>query len=378
MVITEVTTDDGFDALRPEWNQLVSRLEVPSPFQSWEWCRTWWNYFGRAHRLRILVFREAGDLVGIAQLHQRHYGSLHVGPSMLAPLGWEDHRRKQGITEQNELIFPAADRLRLMAALAEWLQATHWSLALLPGNQVPPPLSDWLAEKAVLLGRPTWSYFRTLPATWPEVIADLGKSMRDNVKYYPKLLERSGHRTELRVCATPAEVSAAIPVFFQLHRARANSGAAVAHEDRFRFEDRRSFLQEVGPLLAGRGGLKVGLLEVDGRVVAAQIWLETGRTMFIYYSGFDPAWSHFSVQLVATIESLKDGMSRGINSVEFLRGGGHAKERWETSKRLRVNVTLARRPAIARWFLRVPRVQRGLRLRGTQTTPGSAYGVDAG
>jgi CelD/BcsL family acetyltransferase involved in cellulose biosynthesis len=377
MSISEITTDDGFDRLQEEWNQLVLRLDVPSPFQSWEWCRTWWKHFGSTHRLRILVFRDAGEVIGIAPLHQRRYGPLH-GPSVLAPLCWEDPRRKQGMTEQNELLFPAADRLPLMAALASWLQENPWSLALLPGNQMPPPFEGWLAEKLVLLGRPTWSYYRNLPATWADVVAGLGKSMRDNVKYYPRLLERSGHRTTLRVCATPAEVAVAIPVFFQLHQARAHSEATVAHEDRFRFHDRRAFLSNVGPVLAAAGKLKVGLLEVDNNVVAAQIWLETAGTMFIYYSGYDPAWSRFSVQLVATIECLKDGISRGLTSVEFLRGGGHAKERWETSKRLRVNATLARRPAVARLLLRVPRLQRRLRLRGTSANPIGAYGAHVG
>jgi CelD/BcsL family acetyltransferase involved in cellulose biosynthesis len=377
MSVGEITTEDGFDLLRDEWNQLVDRLEVPSPFQSWEWCRTWWRHFGADHRLRIVVVRDADGVIGIAPLYQRRYGPRR-GPSILAPLGWEDHRRKQGITEQNELLFPAPDRLRLLTALSGWLQERRWSLALLPGNQMPPPLEGWLAEKLVLLGRPMWSYYRGLPETWAEVVANLGKSMRDNVKYYPKLLERSGHTTTLRVCATPAEVSAAIPVFFELHRARAISGAAVAHEDRFRFHDRRSFLTDVGPMLAATGRLKVGLLEVDDSVVAAQAWLETGSTMFMYYSGYDPAWSRYSVQLVATIEALKDGISRGLTSVELLRGGGHAKERWETSKRLRVNVTLARRPALARLILSVPRIRRGLRLRGTSANPIGAYGTHLG
>lgn len=74
--ISEITTDDGFDLLQEEWNQLVHRLDVPSPFQSWEWYRTWWTHFGTTYSLRILVFRDAGEVIGIAPLHQRRYGPL--------------------------------------------------------------------------------------------------------------------------------------------------------------------------------------------------------------------------------------------------------------------------------------------------------------
>jgi len=121
-------------------------------------------------------------------------------------------------------------------------------------------------------------------------------------------------------------------------------------------------------VLADLGHLKVGLLEIDGAVVAAQIWLEMGDTMFVYYTGYDPAWSTYSVQLVATLESLKHAIERGVARVELLRGAGQRNERWNPSTRLRVNVTVARRPAITRLALRIPRIRRDLRLRGTTTS----------
>jgi CelD/BcsL family acetyltransferase involved in cellulose biosynthesis len=197
--------------------------------------------------------------------------------------------------------------------------------------------------------------------------------MRDNVKYYPKLLERTGHRFTLHVSDTSTAVTKALPAFFDLHRARANAPTAVAHRDKFAHRDRRSFLSEVAPVLADLGRLKVGLLQVDDAVVAAQIWLEMRDTMFIYYTGWDPDWSKYSVQLVATLECLKHGIGRGITRVEFLRGGAEGRdqrnERWETTRRVRVNVTLARTPAVAKLVLRVPRIQRRLRLNGTTLGP---------
>src|SRR5690349_23899290 len=56
-----------------------------------------------------------------------------------------------------------------------------------------------------------------------------------------------------------------------------------------------------------------------------------------YYSGFEPAWAKYGVQLVTTLEVLKHGMGRGIHHVEFLRGGGQLKERWEDRKSTRLN-----------------------------------------
>jgi hypothetical protein len=374
MVISEVTTEDVFDSLRPEWNLLVSRLDVPSPFQSWEWYRTWWKHFGSGCHLRILTFRDAGQLTGIAQFYERRYGSRRIGPALIAPLGWQDHRRRQGITELSELLFPSDCSSDLLAALSWWLDEHQWAVALLPGLQGPHQLPASLSQKVVLTGKPRWLHYRSLPPTWPDFLSSLGKSMRDNVKYYPRLLERTGHSFRLRVADTSAPVSTALRTFLDLHRARATATAGIAHPDKFADKDRRSFLLDVGPLLADLGQLKVGLLEVDEKVVAAQVWLEMHDTMFLYYTGYDPAWSKFSVQLVATLECLKEGMARRIQRVEFLGGGAQGQaqrtERWEISHRVRVNLTLAHRPAVPRLLLRLRRVQRRLRLQGTTVTTG--------
>ncbi|MBV9100441.1 MAG: GNAT family N-acetyltransferase [Candidatus Dormibacteraeota bacterium] len=369
MQVHEVTTADGFDALRDEWNALVPRLDAPSPFQTWEWNRAWWRHFGAGHRLRLLTFRRDGALCGVAQFHERRIGPRVLRRSLLAPLGWEDQRRRQGMTEQSQLVFPAADMDELLAALARWLDTHRWTFVQLAGMAVPFELPQRLSQRVVLTGKPNSFYGRALPATYAELVAGLGKSMRDNVKYYPKLLERTGHSVSLRVANTPETIPPALDVFFALHRARANATAAsIAHRDKFAWRDRRAFLADVAPMLAAQGQLRIGLLEVDGATVAVQIWLEYGTAMFVYYTGWDPAWSKYSVQLVATIECIKNGIARGLGRLEFLRGGADGNdqrnERWETQRRVRVNLTLARRPAMTRLVLRIPRVQRRLRLGG--------------
>ena len=87
--ITVVRTLCDFDRLRPAWNELVEQLELPSPFHSWEWNRTWWDHFGRGRRLRILLFKRAQRLLGIGQFYERRLAA-GAGPRLLIPLGWED------------------------------------------------------------------------------------------------------------------------------------------------------------------------------------------------------------------------------------------------------------------------------------------------
>jgi CelD/BcsL family acetyltransferase involved in cellulose biosynthesis len=196
--------------------------------------------------------------------------------------------------------------------------------------------------------------YRQLPARWDDVVRGLGKSMRDNVKYYPRLMERHGHAFSFEVAQTPTQVAGWLPVLYQLHRERARASMSVAHPDYFEVTNRRAFMTAVAPQLAAAGQLRIGILKIDGEPVAAQMWLERGRAMFVYYSGYRIEWAPHSVALIATIESMRDAMDRGIDRVEFLAGGGLPKERWGTRSRVHGNAWLVPWPRVARLMLKLP------------------------
>ena len=178
--------------------------------------------------------------------------------------------------------------------------------------------------------------------------------MRDNVRYYPRLMARRGHPYQFDVAETPAEVSAALPVLFNLHRERAEASMKISHDDYFNHPNRRAFIREVAAQLAEQRSVKVGILRVGGEPIAAQMWFEKGEVLFLYYSGFLPDWQSHSVALLATIGALKEGMGRGMRQIEFLAGGGHPKARWDTQQRVHGNIWLARRPRITRFLFSLP------------------------
>ncbi len=66
--INVIDNEQAFDELEDEWNQLLERADT-HVFQSFEWQRTWWKYFGGNGRLHILAFRDEERLVGIAPFY---------------------------------------------------------------------------------------------------------------------------------------------------------------------------------------------------------------------------------------------------------------------------------------------------------------------
>jgi CelD/BcsL family acetyltransferase involved in cellulose biosynthesis len=354
VTVEEIRTVAAFDALRPRWNSLVEQLAVPSPFHSWEWNRTWWNHFGGNHKLCILVFNSGGSLAGIAQLYERQ---ASVGPQslrVLVPLGWEDLRRHTGLTELCQLIVPDKARAEVMLALADWLGAHRWPLTILPGLEEKDCASLPLVLRKRVAGVGDMIPFRhrSLPSTSEALISSLSKSMRSNVRYYPRLLQREGVNYQFRVLHAPHEIADALPTFFELHRARATAPGLSRHSDKFRFADRRAFIREVAPLLAAQSSCKLGLLSIGQEVVATQMWLEFGGSVFIYHSGYRPTWSRYSVAMVTMLEVLKFAISNGKTRADFLIGDGLAKDRWETQASMRRNLLISRHNRVIGSLLR--------------------------
>ena len=353
-----VSNEEGFAALRPEWDALVDRLELPSPFQSWDWNSVWRKHFGLRSRLHVVAFRREGRLVGIAPFHERRHGGWI---SSLVPIGWGNL-----LTEQLEFLFPRHERRLLMAELHRHLLETDHAWVGVSGLEPDDLASGFPGLGIVNEVRLPFEY-RELPPTWDEMVRGLNRSMRGNVKYYPRLMQRSGCPHRFRIASTPADVSAALPIVYRLHSARAAAPDGVTHKNYLERDDHRAFLDEVAPMLAARGEMKVGMLEVQGEVVAVQIWMEKAKTIFLYYSGYLPEWSKYSVAMVTTSEILQDGISRGLNRVEFLRGTGHFKTRWDTTRRFQLEVTLARRATEVRVLLDSYRSARDLMRRFRRT-----------
>ena len=347
-----VSSRAGFDALEPHWDRLVDCMEVPSPFLSWDWSRTWWEVFGHRKQLRVAVFHEAGQVVGIAPFYRRRYGPVRA----TVPFGWPDR-----LTEQMEPIIPQHGGLAVQRAMTEWLLDKN-AIGLAPGLDGTTALQ--FGSRA--LTGDVYYDWRLLPATWDELLDGLHRSMRGNIRYYPRLLERSGHKLSFRVAEDAPAVRAALPTLFGLHSARANAPTGERHRDRLSEPMRREFLQRLAAILPSQGAMKVGILQVDGADVAAQLWFERKGTIFLHYSGYDPQWSKFSVAMIVTSEIIRAGVERGLRRVEFLRGTKQFKTRWNTEQRVQTDVYFARQPWLLPVFHRLRSLRRALRSRSYQ------------
>ena len=64
-----ITHIEDFEALKYEWDQLAWESDTHI-FQTYEWNRVWWKYFGRNKKLHIVAVLKEDKLVGVAPLFE--------------------------------------------------------------------------------------------------------------------------------------------------------------------------------------------------------------------------------------------------------------------------------------------------------------------
>jgi CelD/BcsL family acetyltransferase involved in cellulose biosynthesis len=171
-------------------------------------------------------------------------------------------------------------------------------------------------------------YLLDLPSSWEEFRKGLKRNIRESIRHCYNSLKRDGHAFSFNVVTTPQAVRAALPIFFDLHRMRSSVRNTMIHPDRFETASSQAFLHTVCEGFARQDMLRIFQLRIADQVVAMRIGFQVGDSLYLYYSGFDPVWSHYSVMTTAVVESIKYAIAQGLKTVNLSPGADVSKTRW--------------------------------------------------
>ena len=96
------------------------------------------------------------------------------------------------------------------------------------------------------------------------------------------------------------------------------------------------------PAALSRRRLEFWLLELDGKIVAAQFALRHGESVFALQEGFDPQYASDSVGYVLRAQVLKNLIDRGIRRYDFLGGDEDSKLRWGAQVKSYLDIEFSR------------------------------------
>jgi CelD/BcsL family acetyltransferase involved in cellulose biosynthesis len=334
--------DDLLD-LGSEWLALETRVGAELPFQTWEWAVAWWQHLrgdsrGVRDQLRVCVVRdEHNAVVAIAPLVLTERPSF--GPARLRHLQFIG--ADPNITEIRTILCrPELEEDCYRALRAHFAnRADDWDWINWDGT--PALATEGSDQRGLIAGGDRSTYVLKLTADWPSMKAQLGRNIKESLRKCYNSLRRDGLTCALEIVEDPARIDGALEDFFRLHAERASQNNTVRHADVFASEQARAFLVQVCRGLAERGVARVFRLRVNNRVVATRVGFQMGRSLYLYYSGWDAAFGRYSVMTTLVAEVLKHAISRGLTTVNLSTGNDVSKTRWrpqEVRYRSRIEV----------------------------------------
>ena len=316
-------------AMRADWDALLERAKNELPFMTLPWLGAWWTHFREEGRVRdelaIHLVHEGDRLVGALPLmmSNRRAGPFHA--RMLSLLGADPY-----ITELRTPLVDPAHAIEVARALAEHLLEErgwdwiHWT-GLARGGEFASALEralpmEWTSELSTNV--------LPLPSSWEEMKKGLKRNIKESLRRCYNAPKRDGLEPRLEVARTPEEVARALETFFALHTLRSQVKDTIDHPDRFAKRTTRAFLEDVCARLAKENAACVFLLHMGDQVVAARVGLLLPKGLYLYYSGYIPDFSKYSVATTIVAEAMQWAIREKLEFVHLSTGSDVSKARW--------------------------------------------------
>jgi CelD/BcsL family acetyltransferase involved in cellulose biosynthesis len=333
LVVERIGTSQRFRELEPEWVQLEQQ-SIPQPFNTFDWCWAWWETWHEQRffikdELLILAFRESnGRLQGIAPLVM----TTRPGVGWFATREIQSFGIDPSLTELRSIIAARHQSFRIYATLLHYLrQRSHdWDWLALSGMMVDDELTRVVESlfAGVEQVKQVPNYVLDLPSSYAQFRASLPRNIKESLRKCQNSLKRANWVPSFRVLGSSADVDAGLTTFLRLHRARAAMTDTISHRDAFATERSRAFLVAVCHRFAARGRLRIFQLCINDIVVATRIGFACADTLYLYFSGFDPAYAQYSVMTTLLNEIIKRCIDAGLAQVNLSTGRDEAKLRW--------------------------------------------------
>jgi CelD/BcsL family acetyltransferase involved in cellulose biosynthesis len=329
-----VTSIERLVAIEGEYDHLNNVTSNTLPFALHGWHVAWWKFLSQSSAavrdsLLIHVVRDrTGNPIAIVPLVLTQRTQLGLRVASVAAIGSDP-----ALTEIRTPLVAPGHELRALLAVQQrlsedvrwdWIHWTGLSPRLAGALESACPRRSCLLEWA----QPLEDGVLDLESNWERFHAKLKRNIRESLRHCYNSLKREGLRVDFEVARTQAEVKRGVTLLLPLHAMRAGAKGTIQHPDRFGTARFRAFLYEACDRLASRDKVRVFLLKHRDEVVAARLAFVVGDSMYLYYSGFDPAWGKFGVMTTTVAEAIKYAISCRLRTVNLSPGIDVSKTRW--------------------------------------------------
>lgn len=310
------------EGIQQEWDTFVESVGGDI-YLSYDWCRTWWDFYGSGRELQIFIYRNSNTLVGIIPVF---YEKQWVGPIWLkiAKIVGSDFTIAM-INPPVIVGFAKAIFRNIFDSLfmkdqcdAFWIGPTGEKYNGL--QQLREAIQDH--PEMVLLKDSIQSPYTTflLPNTFDDYIQSLNKRQRGNLRRDLNLISKSLGMTQ-DVIQDKARADAEFKEFVQMHREQWEAEGKLGH-----FNDWPKGVEFHARLVseqAQKGRLRLIRLLVDGKVVSYQLCYAFGKRWYWRLPAriVGPDWDKYALGRIGLIKEIEIAIAESVQEIDA--GAGH-------------------------------------------------------
>ena len=335
MKLDLITTVEGFDALQPEWNDLLPTSSTNQIFLTFQWQRTWWNAYQPGELFIVAGRSESGALVGLAPWF------IEADTRIIRCIGCVD------VTDYLDVLAPAAEREPFIAAVADLLVEHTADFSTLDLCNIPHDsatleiLPRFLTDRGFSLQIKQQEVCPTieLPADFEGYLAQLDKKQRHECRRKLRRIEENQvDKIEWYIVTREHDLDAEIEKFLHLMRA--------SHPEKAVFltnEQHLTFFRTMVHQVARCGWLQLSFLTVNGMPVSTYMNFDFNNRILVYNSGLLPeGYSQFSPGIVLLLYNIQHAINLRRPVFDFLRGNEEYKYRMGGKDRPVMNIEATR------------------------------------
>jgi CelD/BcsL family acetyltransferase involved in cellulose biosynthesis len=296
-------TLESFDSIYDTWRQLYEDSTTAPIFTSPEWSKIWWQQLGSGAKLYLGAVRQGNRVIGIAPLLIKGDAASFIGSvdvcdylDFVVATGSEDaffgellnNLRIDGVLQLE--LTPLRPESIVRTSLINIAPKYKWQVSCFP--------EDMTVEL-------------NLPASWEEYLQLLSGKQRHELNRKLRRLNEEGdldHRT-----VTDAN-RPDIDMFLRLFRESRQDKAA------FLTEQMESFFRSIARAMAEQKLLRLNILELNNKAVAATMCFDYKDTVYLYNSGYEPDYRWLSVGVISKALCIKAAIERHKKRFDFLKG----------------------------------------------------------
>jgi CelD/BcsL family acetyltransferase involved in cellulose biosynthesis len=310
---------DSLEELREEWEELADAAR--RPFASPAWSLAWWRHASPpGARLRVAVARDAERLVAVAPFFAAK------GPGRLATL----MPLASGASHRGEPVGLPGHELEAAPVLAAMLAETGAQVVRFQGVAESSPWPQALASGWPGRLRPRLYRDLAMPAPFVSLAGrDLDSWLRSRSSNFRSSIRRHVKRGDevgasIRRATDPVEARRSVRDFARLHRSRwASRGGSGVLDGRV-----EAMLIEAVEGLLAYDRLRLYLMEVDGRVVGADLFVAAGGEASYWLGGFDDAFARLAPSIRNIYTAVEEAIGREDRRLDLGAGGQEYKYRF--------------------------------------------------